>query len=376
MNNFNFEKPPLPKQNAFWKQLSLFIFAAFIIALTANAALAYHGDGIFDENDLFNAEFIGRPIIIQQIQPSFGGCFISTGHGLLDDLDCDKVPDYIDNCPQSPNPTQTDQTGNGLGDACDLVINIVEPEPPVVMQGRSFITNVDVTNYREYEMRNLRLKVEVATLGIAETYYLDTLVPGMSGYEEAILRIPDCAYPGEHRVDVTVEYPYAAGHKEVLIASAMIAVDVSGACPMEPTSKDKTIVEILEIQDIQPDGGVYPFIITNNERFDKAYVMSIEGTNPWGYSQIEPGTLIVVPAGETREGAITIWANEGYTGEHSFVLTIQARDDIKQMPLLADIPEELTTSTLTQMQKVFAGIVVVALLLLIVGLLIVKKVKK
>jgi len=370
MKDFDFNIPPRPPK-AFWKQLSLFIAAAFILVLTTTVALAYHGDGVFNENDLANAEFFNRPIIIQQIQPSFGGCFLSTGHGLLDDLDCDKIPDVIDNCPQSTNPDQNDQTGNGLGDACDLVINIVEPEPPVILQGRSFITNIDLTNYRAYKMRNLRLKVEVATLGIAETYYLDPLAPGMSAYEEAILRIPVCAYPGEHRVDVTVEYPYAAGRKEVLIASAIIAVETSGSCPTA-TNDDKTIVEILEIQDIQPDGGVYPFIITNNERYDKAYVMSIEGTNPWGYSQIDPGTLIVVPAGETREGAITVWANDGYTGEYSFILTIQARDDIKQMPLMADIPEKITTSTLTKMQWAFVGIIVGAVLLLIVGLLIVR----
>jgi hypothetical protein len=263
------------------------------------------------------------------------------------------------------NPDQNDQTGNGLGDACDVVINIIDPEPSVVLQGRSFITNVDITNYREYEMRNLQLKVEVATLGISETYYLGSVLPGMSAYEEAILRIPACAYPGEHRVDVTIEYPYAAGRKEVLIESAMIAVDVSGSCPTEPTSSDKTIVEILEIQDIHPDGGVYPFTITNNEQFDKAYVLSVEGTNPWGYSQIDPHSLIVVPAGQTRDGAITVWANDGYEGKYGFFLTIQARDDIKQQALLADIPTEIETSTITQLQWTFGAIVIVAVFIVV-----------
>lgn len=356
-----------------------FLLAAIMLLATTTAAFAHPGHGYLDDEDiehLWEHQYDGKPIIIQQIEPSFGGCYISTGKGLLDDLDCDKVPDYIDNCPHANNPAQWDQTGNGLGDACDLVINIVDPEPPVVLQGRTFITNVDITNYREYEMRNLRLKVEVATLGISETYYLPNVLPGQSAYEEAILRIPVCAWPGEHRVDAIIEYPYAAGHKEVLIESVTIAVDVSGACPMEPTTSDKTVVDVLEIQDIHPDGGVYPYTITNNEGYGKAYVLSIEGTEPWGYSQIEPRTLVYVPAGESREGALTIWANEGYEGEFGFILTIQARDDIKQLPLLADIVEEVETSPLTQLQWAFAGIIIVAILLILIVLLIVRKVKE
>jgi hypothetical protein len=34
------------------------------------------------------------------------------------DLDGDGVPDALDNCPETPNPTQADCDGNGIGDAC------------------------------------------------------------------------------------------------------------------------------------------------------------------------------------------------------------------------------------------------------------------
>ncbi len=52
------------------------------------------------------------------LQPRLRTCAISTGHGLLQDLDCDKVPDIYDNCPNY-NPDQADQDRDGLGDACD-----------------------------------------------------------------------------------------------------------------------------------------------------------------------------------------------------------------------------------------------------------------
>lgn len=36
------------------------------------------------------------------------------------DTDVDGVPDYTDNCRTVPNPTQTDDNDNGIGDACDV----------------------------------------------------------------------------------------------------------------------------------------------------------------------------------------------------------------------------------------------------------------
>ena len=38
--------------------------------------------------------------------------------GNLYDLDDDTIPDKLDNCPDTPNPTQDDSDGDGFGDAC------------------------------------------------------------------------------------------------------------------------------------------------------------------------------------------------------------------------------------------------------------------
>ncbi|TVQ95237.1 MAG: hypothetical protein EA398_18270, partial [Deltaproteobacteria bacterium] len=40
----------------------------------------------------------------------------------LEDTDGDGIPDVEDNCPDTPNPDQTDTRANGIGDACDLFL--------------------------------------------------------------------------------------------------------------------------------------------------------------------------------------------------------------------------------------------------------------
>ncbi|MBR9703080.1 hypothetical protein GOV10_03530, partial [Candidatus Woesearchaeota archaeon] len=83
MASFSIDKPPRParKHRAPWykrilRSAFLAIIVAFALTISIQAALA--------------------------VPPTFGGCYISTGHGLVQDIDCDRIPDFADNCPVVP----------------------------------------------------------------------------------------------------------------------------------------------------------------------------------------------------------------------------------------------------------------------------------
>lgn len=305
---------------------------------------------------------------------TFGGCYISTGSGLLDDLDCDKVPDPIDNCRGVINPDQLDQNENGIGDACDLIITQLEFDPQEVLQGRSFIVTAHLTNYQPYELRNLKLRAQIPELGLEEITYVDIIEGGDEERYEFYFRIPECANEGKYNVVLFIEYPVTPGQNEVFSIAGDMRVQ-GGACKQERQANSNSIITILDIQDVDPElGGVYPFTIVNREAESQAYVLTIDGMD-WGDFVFEPRSLILVPAGESARGELWVYADKDVTGEHSFSLTVQSKNDAQLVLMTARIPEN---HELKQQESFMQfGIFAVGIIILILAFgLIVQKTKK
>jgi hypothetical protein len=297
----------------------------------------------------------------------FRGCVIGTPQGSLQDTDCDRIPDVQDNCPLTPNPDQVDSDHNGIGDACDLIIDKITVEPAQPMQGRSMVVTASVTNNRAYPMRNLALKADAPKLGVSTSQDLDILGPGERVSKELLLRVPECAKPGPTDIAVIAEYPFAPGQNEVFSQAVSAEVVPSGTCSQDPGS-DTTVVNILEVQDVDPvKGALYPFTIHNTQSDSKAYVLSLDGVDDWGTAEINPGTLIVVPSGETRSGAIQVWGKPGATGKHTFTFIVHARDDMKQVMLVATLKD--TAPTLPTTAILVWGIVLLLAIILTVSII-------
>ena len=303
----------------------------------------------------------------------FGGCVIATEQGALQDADCDKAPDPYDNCPLTPNPDQLDRDHNGIGDACDLLIEEIKIEPDTPMQSRSMVVAISLVNNRAYPMRNLVVKTEVPKLGLAASEDLPLIGPGERVRKELVMRVPDCAPTTFTDVAVMAEYPFSPGQKEVFSQALKVPIVSGGTCSKE-TGSDKTVVDILEVQDVDPlNGAVYPFTIKNMQDESKAYVLSVDGIDQWGAAEIHPGSVIIVPGGESREGAVQIWAQPGISGKRSFTLTVQAKDDTKQVMLLASIPEAVQNQPASGQAIIWAIIVLVLIGLVVAGAVVSRK---
>ncbi|MDQ7029824.1 MAG: fibronectin type III domain-containing protein [Ardenticatenia bacterium] len=90
------------------------------------------------------------------------------------DTDKDEVVDAIDNCPQTPDATQADRDGDGIGDICQFPVidnlwveNIKDTEVTLAWKG----TDRDVGGYRIYRRRFDEFGFQyLATVTDATTY--------------------------------------------------------------------------------------------------------------------------------------------------------------------------------------------------------------
>lgn len=270
--------------------------------------------------------------------PTFGGCYIKQEHALLDDLDCDKVPDIQDNCLGLANPEQTDQNQNGIGDACDLVVEKIKIDPPEVMEGRAFTVTATLSNWRALPVKSMTLTVQIPELGLDEKVYVDELKSGERKEYGFYFRLPACVKPKAYDLVLFVAFPTGPAQQESFYIPTRFTVTSSGMCEEDAPLKGKSIINIINIQDIDPEkGGIYPFTIVNNEPYSQAYVLSVEGIEEWGSYQVEPRSLIVVPAGGSKEGALVIYAKKGVSGEHGFLLTLRSKADAQQVQLTARV---------------------------------------
>lgn len=305
--------------------------------------------------------------------PGFRGCVMLLPDGQFQDTDCDRVPDVVDNCPLSENPDQSDVDHNVIGDMCDLVVDEIILQPSEPIQGRSMVIQASLFNNRPYPMRNMIVKAELPRLGQVVSQPLPIIAPGQRLQTELLLRVPECAPPVLTDIVVYAEYPVAPGQKEVFSRALRVPVVPSGLCSLDP-GQELTVVDIIELQDIHPENGaVYPFTIKNNWPESKAYVLSVQGMESWGTATIEPGSVVVVAPGSSREGVIIVHAYNGQTGRKAFTFSVNAREDAKQVLLQANIPDMGTTSTSQgpQLNQILTGVVVFLGILILIGLVLV-----
>ncbi|MFP4118499.1 MAG: PKD domain-containing protein [Candidatus Woesearchaeota archaeon] len=204
-----------------------------------------------------------------------------------------------------------------------------------VQPGRALSALVKVENFGDKPLDDVTLVAEVPELDIRDTETLDELdVDEVETFERTLLRFPKDAKPGDYEVLYTVkfdEYEKTVANDTVTIVEDNTTV-----------TDGKTNVNVPDSQEVKigGNGAVYPISITNNGDSSTTYRLSVKGVDSWGSYRIDPSSMIVVPAGETKTAYMYVSADEDQQiGVKEFQMDVMAPGATKRVALSAALVE-------------------------------------
>lgn len=251
-------------------------------------------------------------LLVSMFPISAQECRISTGHGLLADVDCDRVPDIFDNCPGIFNPDQTDEDRNEVGDPCDQLYQsyMASFQPPQVIE-----PTIEKTEEKPVqEQPKKEEKKTVQTLS-----------------EEA--------------------FPYAT------------------------VLTEETQMKLLSQHDVAAGGAgvVYPVRILNKADRIKQYALTMFNVDAFGTYRIDPGSVVLIQPNEEKTLYVYIQADStARLGEHSFTLRIESGEEMAQAVLRANIfGERQPASAFKISDKTGMALLTVLVIILLIALVVV-----
>jgi hypothetical protein len=319
--------------------------------------------------------------VLGAMTASAQSCAISSGlgHPLLPDTDCDGIVDMQDNCPYITNPVQRDADMNGLGDACDLYIESIRTNPAdFVYNGRAFNTIVTLENNRDYNIRNMKVRVFVPELGIESVQYIDNINVCDAKTLEFMLRAPMCVPLSDYQIIVEASFLNEFGEREIIPGITSIRVVPDQHCQMVLDNNEiigNTMIDVMEIQDVYKGcEAVFPIKIANMEANDKDYVFSVTGLDGWGSARLSPGSLVIVPKESEVSVNLYVKANDDASstcfgsdcGSRSFVVTVQSGKEVQRFLLVANVKENPQQNNMFLWIFTFKVIIIIVLVVLIV----------
>jgi uncharacterized membrane protein len=246
-------------------------------------------------------------------------------------------------------------------------------DPQEIIAGRAFTGKVQVKNLADDTIKDLKLTMSVPALNIKVSEYMDEIDSDKSKtFEELLLRIPDCTKAGTYDVDITVEFDEYSETQ----TTGTIVVKSSDSCGssevVTPGIEGNTVISVPNIQEVsQGTSVVYPIVINNVAKTSQTYTLSVTGASTWSTTRIDPSSVVVVPAGQSKTAYLYVSTNDNSElGDKAFTLSINSGSDEKSVPLVAKITKS-TTSDLSGFKKALeVGLVVLVVILIIVGLVI------
>jgi uncharacterized membrane protein len=251
-------------------------------------------------------------------------------------------------------------------------------DPEEVIAGRAFTAMIKVRNIGNYDLSDLKATVSIPELNIKTSEYMNNLDSDESKiFEELLLRVPECTKAGNYDVEILVEFD----EYEETSVSTSISVQKGDMCGASTGTtgtegtEDKTIVTVPSSQELSQGTSVaYPIMIQNNLGTSKTYTLTVSGASGWATTRIDPSSVLIVPAGQSKTVYLYVSANsDSEPGDKIMTLTVDSGTESKQIPLVAKISMGTagsTTNWSSLRNGLEIGLVVLVIILIIIGLII------
>ncbi len=311
------------------------------------------------------------PSSTSQVQDglAINGCAVQTLNGLLQDRDCDGVPDQQDNCVATPNADQSDSNRNSIGDACDLLVTQINLEPGTqVAQGQFFTVNVQLINNKAYEVDDVQARIRNTGLDIDVSTLIPRLMPGEQHTVQFVLKAPGCATPGRYDLTFTTDHAEDAKRYTQTTYQRINVVEREGACHQGATVLDNTLLDTITQQEAEPGERVlYPITIINLNGEAKTYTVSLAPINDLGTYRIDPSPTFTIPAGKRHTLYLAVETEQfAQPGRHTLTLNVESEGVQTSTTMVLRIIK----SARAPIAKVITSAVQLALVLLVLALII------
>lgn len=296
-------------------------------------------------------------------------CTTMTMHGLLIDTDCDSVTDMLDNCPITANTQQEDSNRDGIGDACDLLIEEVIINPSVIVRASEFFSlNVMVINNQPGELHFLQIEVANDDLNYNVQTDVSVLAAGEARTIEFLLKVPRCAEEKQYPLRITTRY-LAEGQEHIEQTTQTLKVVAGGICEAPESLFENTMIDTFFEQELDiGETTIFPFRILNLNNDAVTYHLRMEGFETWGSYRLDPDTTFTVASGHESMSFLTIeledWAPLGQT---QVTVVVSADGEEERFLINLFIREAVTANQYEQLKRALEVVLILLVFVLLIA---------
>lgn len=298
------------------------------------------------------------------------GCRVATSNGMLPDVDCDGVPDAFDNCPSVHNPDQYDTNRNGIGDACDSLIEEVHVNPDShIQQGEMAHITARLINNRDADISDLALTITNKDLGIDTTDTLPFIPAGQTAVLDFWLPIPKCAKVQAYPLSISVAFQDpSVGARSTEVQKQTIYVEKNNVCNAAAGPLDNTIIKVFDQVDVdRGENALLPITIVNLNSEQVTYDLALDDQGMGGSWRIDPNSRVIIPAGHDDSRYLYV-QTEQWTqpGTHTVVLSVTSGNQKTEVPIKVYVRGTQFASGVPIFPIIFQILLIVLVLALIV----------